>query len=104
MAAATRSSWSPSATKLANPASAPWPCSALWSPAARSTATAGSQVVHGLTKLAAEQKDLFKALRPEAHLRLHTIQKVCKALRVKLTATAAWRAILQLNSRPAQQV
>ena len=36
----------------------------------------------GLTREA-----LYKALRPEAHSRFDTIQKVCKALGVKLTAT-----------------
>jgi probable addiction module antidote protein len=36
----------------------------------------------GLTREA-----LYKALRPEAHPRFDTIQKVCKALGVKLTAT-----------------
>jgi probable addiction module antidote protein len=38
----------------------------------------------GLTREA-----LYKALRPEAHPRFDTIQKVCKALGVKLTATIA---------------
>lgn len=38
----------------------------------------------GLTREA-----LYKALRPAAHPRFDTIQKVCKALGVKLTATAA---------------
>jgi probable addiction module antidote protein len=32
---------------------------------------------------------LYKALRPEAHPRFDTIQKVCKALGIKLTATSA---------------
>ena len=36
----------------------------------------------GLTREA-----LYKALRPEAHPHFDTIQKVCKALGVKLTAT-----------------
>jgi probable addiction module antidote protein len=36
----------------------------------------------GLTREA-----LYKALRPEAHPRFDTIQRVCKALGVKLTAT-----------------
>ncbi len=38
----------------------------------------------GLTREA-----LYKALRPEAHPRFDTIQRVCRALGVKLTATAA---------------
>jgi probable addiction module antidote protein len=38
----------------------------------------------GLTREA-----LYKALRPEAHPRFDTIQRVCKALGVKLTATTA---------------
>ena len=38
----------------------------------------------GLTREA-----LYKALRPEAHPRFDTIQKVCKALGVKLTAAPA---------------
>lgn len=38
----------------------------------------------GLTREA-----LYKALRPEAQPRFETIQKVCKALGIKLTATAA---------------
>ena len=38
----------------------------------------------GLTREA-----LYKALRPEAHPRFDTIQKVCKALGVRLTATPA---------------
>ena len=37
----------------------------------------------GLTREA-----LYKALRPEAHPRFDTIQRVCRALGVKLTATA----------------
>ena len=36
----------------------------------------------GLTREA-----LYKALRPEAHPRFDTVQKVCRALGVKLTAT-----------------
>lgn len=31
---------------------------------------------------------LYKALRPEAHPRFDTVQKACKALEVKSTATA----------------
>lgn len=38
----------------------------------------------GLTREA-----LYKALRPQAHPRFDTIQRVCKALGVKLTATPA---------------
>jgi probable addiction module antidote protein len=38
----------------------------------------------GLTR-----KALYKALRPEAHPRFDTIRKLCTALGVKLTATAA---------------
>jgi probable addiction module antidote protein len=38
----------------------------------------------GLTREA-----LYKALRPEAQPRFDTIQRVCRALGVKLTATAA---------------
>jgi probable addiction module antidote protein len=32
---------------------------------------------------------LYKALRPEAHPRFDIIQRVCRALGIKLTATAA---------------
>ena len=38
----------------------------------------------GLTREA-----LYKALRPESHPRFDTIQRVCKALGIKLTAIAA---------------
>jgi len=38
----------------------------------------------GLTR-----EELYKALRPSAHPRFVTIQKVCRALGFKLTATAA---------------
>ncbi|MBM3409871.1 MAG: putative addiction module antidote protein [Betaproteobacteria bacterium] len=38
----------------------------------------------GLTREA-----LYKALRPEAHPRFDTIQRVCRALGVKLTATVS---------------
>jgi len=37
----------------------------------------------GLTR-----ESLYKALRPDAHPRFETIQKVCKALGIKLTAAS----------------
>lgn len=47
----------------------------------------------GMTEIAKasgiKREALYKALRPNAHLRLETIQRVCKALGVKLTATVA---------------
>jgi len=36
-----------------------------------------------------KREALYKALRPNAHPRLETVQRVCKALGVKLTATVA---------------
>jgi probable addiction module antidote protein len=46
----------------------------------------------GMTQVAQaaglSREALYKALRPEAHPRFDTIQKVCLALGVKLTATA----------------
>ena len=44
-----------------------------------------TQVVQaaGLTR-----ESLYKALRPDAHPRFETIQKVCKALGIKLTAAS----------------
>mgnify|MGYP006141309413 CR=1 FL=1 len=47
----------------------------------------------GMTEIAKSsgiaREALYKALRPGAQPRLDTIQKVCKALGVKLTATTA---------------
>ena len=47
----------------------------------------------GMTEIAKasgiKREALYKALRPNAQPRLETIQRVCKALGVKLTATAA---------------
>ncbi len=47
----------------------------------------------GMTEIARasgiKREALYKALRPNAQPRLETIQRVCKALGVKLTATAA---------------
>jgi probable addiction module antidote protein len=47
----------------------------------------------GMTEIAKasgiKREALYKALRPNAHPRLETIQRVCKALGVKLTATVA---------------
>jgi probable addiction module antidote protein len=46
----------------------------------------------GMTKVAQAagltREALYKALRPDSHPRFETIQKVCRALGVKLTATA----------------
>ncbi|WP_176374265.1 addiction module antidote protein [Trichloromonas acetexigens] len=36
-----------------------------------------------------KREALYKALRPNSHPRFDTIQRVCKALGVKLTATSA---------------
>ena len=36
-----------------------------------------------------KREALYKALRPNAQPRLETVQRVCKALGVKLTATVA---------------
>ncbi|MCK0512710.1 addiction module antidote protein [Aromatoleum buckelii] len=45
----------------------------------------------GMTEIAKatgiKREALYKALRPNAHPRLETVQRVCKALGVKLTAT-----------------
>ncbi len=45
----------------------------------------------GMTEIAKasgiKREALYKALRPNAQLRLETVQRVCKALGVKLTAT-----------------
>jgi probable addiction module antidote protein len=47
----------------------------------------------GMTEIAKasgiKREALYKALRPNAHPRLDTVQRVCKALGVKLTATVA---------------
>ena len=47
----------------------------------------------GMTEIAKasgiKREALYKALRPNSHPRLDTIQRVCKALGVKLTATVA---------------
>ena len=47
----------------------------------------------GMTEIAKasgiKREALYKALRPESQPRLDTIQRVCKALGVKLTATVA---------------
>jgi len=47
----------------------------------------------GMTEIAKasgiKREALYKALRPNSHPRFETIQRVCKALGVKLTATAA---------------
>ena len=46
---------------------------------------------HGMTEIAKasgiKREALYKALRPNAQPRLETVQRVCKALGVKLTAT-----------------
>lgn len=47
----------------------------------------------GMTEIAKasgiKREALYKALRPNAQPRLETVQRVCKALGVKLTATVA---------------
>lgn len=47
----------------------------------------------GMTEIAKasgiKREALYKALRPNSHPRFETIQRVCKALGVKLTVTAA---------------
>ncbi|MEO8410897.1 MAG: addiction module antidote protein [Propionivibrio sp.] len=47
----------------------------------------------GMTEIAKasgiKREALYKALRPNAHPRLDTVQRVCKALGVKLTAVVA---------------
>jgi probable addiction module antidote protein len=46
----------------------------------------------GMTEIAKacgiKREALYKALRPNSHPRFETIQKVCKALGVKITATS----------------
>ena len=47
----------------------------------------------GMTEIAKasgiKREALYKALRPDSHPRFETIQRVCKALGVKLTATSS---------------
>lgn len=47
----------------------------------------------GMTEIAnasgIKREALYKALRPNSHPRFETIQRVCKALGVKITATSA---------------